>query len=202
MLVLILAVPGWAAPSAWVTVPTMDVLAPDEFSADCSSEGAVLVGGEDCDRWLNTQLGFSPGFEGGLDFCLSSTESVLLNVKWQCLQQDSQQPAIAVGIQGVGSGTTPQSYVVLGRSWERWNGGVGLLHSDSEVVGMIGLDYALSPSFTLIGDHLGGGEGVTSLALGWEANPHWSLTAGHIWAHDGDDRNWYLDVAYTVSLAR
>ena len=190
-----------ASPTSWIVVPTPDTLEVGEMTVDFATQGRNLTG-SDCDRWLETQVGVAPRLEVGVDSCLHGGAATLFNAKWQCVEQGGQGPALALGIESVGRHAVAQPYLVLGRSGGSGSWGLGVISDGERLVEMCGGDYALTPTLSLLGDHVGGAAGTTSAGLSWQASERLNLTSAGVWERDPGRWELFLYAGYTMTLWR
>ena len=192
---------AWASPTSWIVVPTPDTVQPGDLVVDFATQGRSLTG-SDCDRWLETEFGVAPRVEAGVDTCLRGDAATLFNAKWQCVEQSGKVPAIAVGIESAGRHSVAQPYLVLGRGSSKGHWGVGLIGDGERLVEMLGGDYALTPTLSVLGDHVGGSAGTTSAGLSWQVSEQLNVTSAGIWERDPGQWAWFFYAGYTATLWR
>jgi hypothetical protein len=103
-----------------VNVPTAEVVETGQYAIELQRDGSFARGNADT-HILNTELGFIPRFEAGLDFDLSheAETGTLLNGKYLLSLGGKKSPALAIGVCNVGHDISATPYLAATRSSER-----------------------------------------------------------------------------------
>ena len=144
-ILLLLCVGGeaWAAPAGLNLIPTADFYEPGQVSVEFQNDCDGRLFGSQQSRYGLLQIGLLPGLELGVDKCVNNGEEPFVaNAKLRLRKGSGWRPALAVGVQNVGSGQVWQPYAVscvgLGRMLR---GHIGAVSIDGAVKGMLGIDY-------------------------------------------------------------
>lgn len=148
----------YAAPNGLNVIPTSDIYAGGQISLELQSDGSgKRIFSDDCQNFLNMQLGLGKGFDFGSDFC--SDGHIYLNAKWNFLKEVKNIPAVVFGMQSLliteGSASS-ETYLVFTKSFFNFRLHSGLINIDKEIKPLAGLDFPMNNLITIQIDFLEG----------------------------------------------
>jgi hypothetical protein len=154
-----------AAPTGLNLIPTAEVLPRRAASLELEATGSGLFPGRRSTQAALSQIGLTSRLEAGLDHALRHAPGdSLFNAKWQVVASARGGPALAVGVQSVAGGYSAERYLMLMQTVGSLRLHAGAFRAAGTTRLLAGLDRPLGTT-VLQADHIGGGEGVTSVGL-------------------------------------
>lgn len=153
---LLLPMLAFAVPTGLNMMPTAESLPAATTRLDAESSGSGKLFVPDGSSVYGSEFGVMLGAEGGIDQVSGGTR---YNGKWVFKSEGLVFPALAAGIQNVGSGTSAQYYLVATKSLlptGMVKAHAGMMRASGEYVTMLGASGRLGP-ITVKVDRLNGG---------------------------------------------
>jgi hypothetical protein len=157
----------------------------------------------ECNQWALLQVGVTPRIELGVDRCFEQDAVTYANLKLILSPERGTRPAIAVGIQAIGSGADREPYLVLSKCINRVQIHLGAVRRSDETRGMLGVQHDLGPGVALLADHVTGSGNASSIGVVAPLGPKASAKLARVFAHSsGADASWMMVVSLALSLPR
>ena len=194
---VILTAPAQACYTGLVSIPTAEVVEPGQYGLELQLDGAFAQVNSD-PRIINTELGLSPRFEGGVDSDLSKDTQTraLLNAKYLLLTKDKRHPALALGICSVGRHVSNTPYLVATQEFGGVRGHLGAARIDERDRWFIGVDHAVNDKLTLMADYTSGSDNFATIGGSYQFTDTFGIMAGAILPNSpGEDRGFTVHFA-------
>jgi hypothetical protein len=174
----------WGAPAracytGLVNIPTAEVIGAGRYGIEPQFDGSFAQGNADT-RILNTEVGFGPRFEAGLDFDLSHEPKtrMLLNAKYLLFSGGKKSPALAIGACNVGRDMSATPYLVATRQFRGMRGHVGAARIERHGRWFVGADHAVNDKLTLIADYTSGSGNFATIGASYQFTDAFGVMAG------------------------
>jgi hypothetical protein len=201
LLVGLLPMLAWAAPTGLNQIPTPDLIPFKQLSLQLQN-GNTDVGGE-ASVWrepqvqMQSEFGLPWNMESGLDLVTDNQGDYRpqLNLKWVPVQEDYWVPATAIGVSQLGVGFTPRYYLVMSKTlnysqiaYQKFRAhhrniklrGIrlvaGMQGTGNVWNALVGSDVEINDHLIIEADWISGAKNSVSLGPVWVINQHDSVT--------------------------
>jgi len=188
-----------AAPTGLNIITTADMLGDGEVALEYQNDGLRLFSSE-CNQWTLFQVGLLDRFELGVDRCFEGDQGTFGNIKALIQPENGSRPAVALGVQNLGEGSSSQPYLVLARDVAKSRLHVGAIRVEDETEAMFGIEYQLAEPVLLSLDGITGRQNFTGAGVAVELPYGLSLSLARIFANSADeDDSWQLIASLAAS---
>lgn len=195
----LVGVSAWCAPSGLSSIPTTDVLESGTVSIETESNGSGRPWGRKCDHFSLLQVGLGKGVEIGVDRCLNNPDH-WLNGKWKVVDETAKRPAIAFGMQAVSDNESSQPYLVISKSLSVVRAHAGVIKLDGRLRNLYGVDYTLNKRMTLVADRINGNGNSLTYGLAVNMSNRFSMTVARTKGNSAEINDGYIvNLSYLIS---
>lgn len=179
-----------ACPTDLNVMPIADVVPHGHVNLRIEAMGTTspLVG--DLSWSLLSVFGVAQAVEVGLDLDdLGGETRLLLDAKWQFIEEGDRRPAVAVGLLNINRSADRAAYLVGARSFadDAVRPHAGAIHDGSSLAAMLGAEVEIASGITLILDWITGAHGATGFGVSSTAGESCELVLFVVEGHSGDE---------------
>jgi hypothetical protein len=185
--------------SGLVLIPTAETVGADQFSLDLQVDGSFPRQATDT-YIINTEFGFGPRFEAGVDFDLSeeAESRTFFNAKYLLTEDREKAPALALGITNVAEGVQAVPYLVMSHDFQSLRGHLGVGRFEDKNRWFAGMDRGIAENLTFMADYTSGAENASSVGLNYEFNDCWSVCLGAMFPNEGGESGFSFHLAWAT----
>ena len=187
-LLLLGASSAHATYSGLVLIPTADMVPAGEYAVELQLDGTLAEDKVDT-RLFNTQFGFTPRLEVGLDFDLSKDidSRILTNAKYIISPGGENRPSVALGTFNLAPNFKHTPYIVATQDFKSMRGHLGIMRTDSKNRLFVGADYQVNNKITLMADYTAGAENSSSAGINYQLSDRFGILSGVQFPNAGGD---------------
>lgn len=196
---------GIAGPTTLNIVPTADILKSNVLRVSYEADGHDQPYCDDYTAYTFTEYGVGDKAELGIDFYdINGSNKSRLNGKYLLFGEKDNHPAVAVGAMNIGDNCKTRFYMVGTKSVNKYRFHLGADTSGNEDAMMMGMEYSLNNTLTLMADYKSGIGNYHTLGLWWQASPTIGINPYFARNNTDDLRStadyWGLYVGYKMKL--
>ena len=186
-----LGVVAAACPTDLNVMPIADVVPEGYVNVRIEAMGNTSPAAGDLSLSLLTVFGVAPGVEAGVDLeDIGGNARLLLDAKWQFIEEDDRRPAVAIGLLNINHSSDRAGYVVGARSFsdDAVRLHAGAIHHHRSLAGMLGAEVEIAPNLTAAIDWISGHHGATGIGISSTTGESYEVVLFIVESHsDGED---------------